>query len=154
MTTSESSTRKESLQSSHGHGIIVCWQQNAIFQSDFNRFFFCVRLQRYIHTFKYGNADAEELWDAIGEVGILATDCTFIRRILLTNWSYHSIILLKWNLHTSGKETRGRDCAIDGSWEGGNGRFSMRLGAIGYVRNKEAHTRTNFNWDCICNNIH
>ena len=28
----------------------------------------CVRPQRYIQTFKYGNADAEELWDAISEV--------------------------------------------------------------------------------------
>jgi len=50
-----------------------------------NRFFFCVRPQRYIQTFKYGNADAEELWDAIGQVGILVTDSAFIRIILLTN---------------------------------------------------------------------
>lgn len=41
--------------------------------------FFCVRPQRYIQTFKYGNADAEELWDAIGEVGILVTYCVFIK---------------------------------------------------------------------------
>lgn len=38
---------------------------------------FSYRPQRYIQRYKYGNADAEELWDAIGEVRTIVTDLVF-----------------------------------------------------------------------------